>query len=80
MPRGWSKLGPTCANRNQPIAEVIKINSTVADLTLMGMKLPAADEVEAYSRRLHELVQAVGSVLLVRNAQANEDLLTTGGK
>jgi hypothetical protein len=67
-------------DRNQSIAEVIKANSAHADLTLMGMKLPDAAEVAAYSRRLDELVQAVGSVLLVRNAQANEDLLTTGGE
>ena len=65
---------------SQPIAEVIKANSNFADLTLMGMKLPDANEVETYSQRLNELVKGVGSVLLVRNAQADEDLLTTGGE
>lgn len=65
---------------SQPISEVIKANSTFADLTLLGMMLPTAAEVEAYSQRLDELVQSVGSVLLVRNAQRDEDLLTTGGE
>lgn len=62
------------------IAEVIKENSFDADLTLLGMKLPAKEESAPYSRRLDELIQGVGTVLLVRNAQLDEDLLTTGGE
>ena len=49
-----------------------------ADLTLLGIKLPDADDVAAYSQNLHEFVQAVGTVLLVRNAEVDEDLLSTG--
>lgn len=64
----------------QPIAEVIKANSFDADLTVLGMMLPPAEEAEAYSRRLNQLVKAVGTVLLVRNAELDEDLLTTGGE
>ncbi len=64
----------------QPIAEVIKENSRDADLTLLGMKLPTKEESAPYSQRLDGLVQAVGTVLLVRNAQLDEDLLTTGGE
>lgn len=64
----------------QTITQVIKANSANADLTLLGMKLPTAEEAAAYSRRLDELIQAVGTVLLVRNAQLDEDLLTTGGE
>ena len=67
-------------NTKQPIAQVIKANSANADLTLLGMKLPTAEEAAGYSRRLDELVQAVGTVLLVRNAELDEDLLTTGGE
>ncbi|HSH03250.1 MAG TPA: amino acid permease [Anaerolineae bacterium] len=67
-------------NPQTPIADVIKAHSDLADLTLMGMKLPDANEVESYSQRLNELVQGVGSVLLVRNAETDEDLLTTGGE
>ena len=64
----------------QPIAEVIKENSIDADLTLLGMKLPTKAETAAYSQRLNELIKSVGTVLLVRNAQLDEDLLTTGGE
>ena len=67
-------------NTKQPISQVIKANSADADLTLLGMKLPTAEEAAGYSRRLDELVQAVGTVLLVRNAELDEDLLTTGGE
>lgn len=67
-------------DRRRPIAEVIKDNSINVDLTLLGMKLPTKDEAAVYSQRLNELVEAVGTVLLVRNAQLDEDLLTTGGE
>jgi hypothetical protein len=65
-------------NPKRPIAEVIQENSVDADLTLLGMKLPTFEEAAVYSQRLDELVQAVGTVLLVRNAQLDEDLLTGG--
>ena len=67
-------------DQNQSIAEVIKENSRDADLTLLGMKLPTVAETAAYSQRLNDLTEAVGTVLLVRNAQPSEDLLTTGGE
>jgi hypothetical protein len=47
-----------------------------ADLTIIGMHYPREEEVEAYSRRIHELVCDIGSVLLVRNAEIDQDLLT----
>ena len=61
----------------QPLSDLIAERSADADLTLLGMRLPDADEVEAYCDRLNDLVQAVGSVLLVRNAELGEDLLTS---
>ncbi len=61
---------------NQPLAEVIAQHSQGADLTLIGMKLPEDEDLEAYGERLDALVHAVGSVLLVRNAELDEDLLT----
>lgn len=64
----------------QPIAQVIQKHSFDADLTLLGMKLPSADEAKGYSQRLDVLIQGVGTVLLVRNAELDEDLLTTGGE
>lgn len=59
-------------------SELITEWSTEADLTLLGLPLPEASQTETYSQRLHKFVQAAGSVLLVRNAQVDEDLLSTG--
>lgn len=61
---------------NRPITELLAEWSQDADLTMLGMQLPAADQLESYSQRLEELIQAVGTVLLVRNAQIDHDLLT----
>lgn len=63
---------------HRPITEIIKEESQTADLTLIGMQLPRADEAVAYAERLNNLVTAVGTVLVVRNAEQDEDLLTTG--
>jgi amino acid transporter len=65
-------------NSSKPLSEIIAEWSDDADLTLLGMQLPEADELEEYGHRLNDLVQVVGSVLLVRSAQVEEDLLTTG--
>ena len=63
------------ANAEQSVAEIISQSSADADFTLLGMHLPVANEVQPYCDRLNDLVQAVGSVLLVRNAELDEDLL-----
>ena len=57
-----------------PFAEVIKQHSN-ASLTVLGMAVPKENELEAYSVRLNNLVSAVGTVLLVRNAQDDYDIL-----
>ncbi|WP_420631932.1 amino acid permease [Candidatus Leptofilum sp.] len=64
----------------QSIANLIEANSYNADLTILGMKVPSLEETAEYSQRLNELVKAVGTVLLVRNAELGKDLLTTGGE
>lgn len=58
------------------LAATIEHHSREADLTLMGMHFCEEHEVEGYADRLNRLVQAVGSVLLVRNAELDQDLLT----
>ena len=58
----------------QPIAEIICQQSVETDFTLLGMQIPAAGEEGAYAQSLVALTERVGSVLLVRSAQA-EDLL-----
>ncbi len=60
---------------HQPVTDLITRWSQDADLTLLGMQIPPEEQIEEYSLRLNSLVQAVGSVLLVRFGQAEEDLL-----
>lgn len=60
----------------KPIADVIRETAQDTDLTILGMGLPNAGDESAYAERLNELVQSVGSVLLVRNAETY-DLLDT---
>jgi len=54
---------------HKPFSEVIKATSTHTDLTIMGMGLPPEGEEAAYAERLNAVVESVGSVLLVRNAE-----------
>lgn len=60
---------------HRPIAELIAANSRPTDLTLIGMQKPSAADVDRYGERLHGLVEAVGTVLLVHNGQPRHDLL-----
>lgn len=66
-----------CRTPEEPIGEIITRFSYDADLTILGMHYPQAQDIDTYTHRLHELVSDVGTVLLVRNAQIDEDLLTT---
>lgn len=63
------------SQKDKPLAETIREYSLNADLTLLGMHLPDEKDIATYSERLNALVSSVGSVLLVRNAQLEEDLL-----
>ncbi len=58
------------------LAETIKHHSEEADLTIMGMHFCAEEEIEGYAERLNDLAESVGSVLLVRNAELDQDLLS----
>ncbi|MGB0385886.1 MAG: amino acid permease [Ardenticatenaceae bacterium] len=62
----------------QPITDLMAEWSRDADLTMLGMQLPEANRVESYGQRLEDLVEAVGTVMLVRNAEEDEDLLSVG--
>lgn len=63
-------------NPEQPIADIIAEWSQNTDFTLLGMQIPDATGTESYSRYMDTLTHRVGSVLLVRSAQA-EGLLDT---
>ena len=54
---------------HKPIAQVIGETAVNTDLTILGMGLPLAGEEAEYGERLNELVESVGTVLLVRNAE-----------
>jgi amino acid transporter len=60
---------------SQRLVDLIAEKGLTADLTLVGMQLPLLEDVEAYSQRLDRLTDAAGTVLLVRNAERDEDLL-----
>ncbi len=63
-------------DNQKPIAQVIRETAKNTDLTILGMGLPADGDEAHYAERLNELVDSVGSVLLVRNAESY-DLLDT---
>ena len=57
-------------------SEIIAENSLAADITLLGLEIPDAENAEAYAENMNDLVEKVGSVLLVRNAMPTIDLLS----
>jgi len=63
--------------KGEALTDIIQRESTTADLTIIGMRVPKEDEAEDYAKRLEMLIEAIGSVLLVRNAQTEVDILTT---
>lgn len=56
----------------RPVFEIIGENSRQTDLTILGMAIPTEDDVAVYAERLEQLVDAVGSVLLVRNGELTD--------
>ncbi|MFW6089057.1 MAG: hypothetical protein ACODAB_04835, partial [Gemmatimonadota bacterium] len=59
-----------------PLADLIATHSRATDLTLLGMQKPERGTADPYGERLQELVDAVGTVLLVHNGQPRRDLLS----
>lgn len=59
----------------KPIAQIIAENSEYTDLTIMGMHVPAVDEITDYGERLNAMVTGLNTVLMVRNAELDVDLL-----
>ncbi|MEM7113376.1 MAG: amino acid permease [Chloroflexota bacterium] len=70
---------PVVLTRSQigePISYVIRRNSPHADLTLLGMRLVDEADAATYAERMHTLVEGLGTVLLVHNAQRDDQLLS----
>jgi hypothetical protein len=75
------KAEPVVLVRTHPTQlplEIITQWSQDADFTLIGMQFPEANKAKEYGDRLHHLVEAVGSALLVRSGQIEGDLLEAG--
>jgi hypothetical protein len=60
---------------SRPLVDLISTHSRATDLTLLGMQKPAGGSADTYGERLQQLVEAVGTVLLVHNARPRDDLL-----
>lgn len=58
------------------ITQALQNQSGKTDLTILGMNRPDDDESEVYAQRLASLADAIGTVLLVHSADA-EELLDT---
>ncbi|MEO1439494.1 MAG: hypothetical protein AAFV33_03770, partial [Chloroflexota bacterium] len=60
---------------HKSISETITEYSADADLTIIGMNLPPEDQIKEYAHRLADLVDGVGTVLMVRNAERDQEIL-----
>jgi len=49
------------------VREMIRRESSLADLVLMGLEIPGEGEEEEYAQRLTVLVEGLGNFFLVRN-------------
>ncbi len=62
---------------SQSISSVIRERESDADLTLLGMKVPEEEEIPEYAGYLNDLMDTIGTVLLIRSAQKEDVLGTT---
>ncbi|MGJ3240859.1 MAG: amino acid permease [Anaerolineae bacterium] len=71
---------PVVIVREDPAVDlttVIRRYSDRIDLTIIGMHLPTPAEEVTYAERLNTLVESIGTVLIVRNAELDTDLLSS---
>lgn len=60
---------------DESVSEAIARTSGDADLTIIGMQMPTASNAEETAQRVHDLIDPLGSVLMVRSAET-EDVLS----
>lgn len=58
---------------------IVAEQSHQTDLTLVGMPLPDLGTLDTYATRLQQLADCMGTVLFVRNAEYDDDLLNVEG-
>ena len=71
------KASPKAVVRNpdESVSEAIARTSGDADLTIIGMQMPTVSNAEETAQRVHDLIDPLGSVLMVRSAET-EDVLS----
>ncbi len=63
---------------SQSISELIIQHSYDADLSMVGVFWPEVENLSEYAEAQNDLVQGIGSVLLVRSGEADQSLLSGG--
>ncbi|MEM7334150.1 MAG: amino acid permease [Chloroflexota bacterium] len=66
-------------SQQEPMREIICRHSADADLTFLGLSMPDEASADAYATQMHQMVQLIGTVLLVRSGQPDAELLETAG-
>jgi amino acid transporter len=62
-------------DEGQNTGDILAAWSTNADLSLLGLRIPEHLHDDEYAEQIHQLMERMGSVLLVRSTQ-DEDILT----
>ncbi|MCA8916335.1 MAG: amino acid permease [Planctomycetes bacterium] len=65
---------PVVRRDGETIAEAIARTSGDADLTIIGMQMPTDTNSQEVANRVHELIDPLGSVLMVRSAEEQDVL------
>ena len=60
---------------DEPIRDIMCGASAEADLTFIGLHAAEDDEARAYADYFHDLIEEIGTVLLVHNSQRDHELL-----
>ncbi|MHC4840465.1 MAG: amino acid permease [Planctomycetota bacterium] len=70
------KASPKAVLRGEgeSVKNLIERHSKDADLTIIGMQMPAPVDAKEIAERVHDMIQPLGSVMLVRSAET-EDVL-----
>lgn len=62
-------------NATESVESILAEWSQETDLTILGLLVPEPGQEEAYAARIERMIEGLGTVLLVRSARAEQDLL-----
>lgn len=63
----------------ETISQVIRRTSENTDLTILGMRMPDVNEIDSYGEVMNDLIQDIGTVLLVHNPEEDSVRLLESG-